>query len=95
MVEFVPRNSALRVHIVPHAKDDAVIGEHGDAIKIKLRAPTREGKANAALIRFLAEQLQVPRNAILLQRGQRTRDKLVRIEGLSEADARRRLLGKA
>jgi uncharacterized protein (TIGR00251 family) len=95
MVEFVPRNSALRVHIVPHAKDDAVIGEHGDAIKIKLRAPAREGKANAALMRFLAEQLQVPRHAILLQRGQRTRDKLVRIEGLSEADVRRRLLGKA
>ena len=95
MVERVPRNSALRVHIVPNAKDDAVIGEHGDVIKIKLRAPAREGKANAALMRFLAEQLQVPRNAILLQRGQRTRDKLVRIEGLSEADARRRLLGEA
>jgi hypothetical protein len=84
--------ATLLVHIVPHAKDDGVIGEHGDAIKIKLRAPAREGKANAALTRFLAEQLQVPRQAIVLQRGQRSRDKFVRIEGLSEADARRRLL---
>ncbi len=84
--------ATLLVHIVPDAKDDVVIGEHGGAIKIKLRAPAREGKANAALIRFLAEQLQVPRHAIVLQRGQRSRDKFVRIEGLSEADARRRLL---
>jgi len=89
MIEVV---AGLRVHIVPYAKDDAVIGEHGDAIKIKLRAPAREGKANAALMRFLAAQLQVPRDAIVLQRGQRSRDKFVRIEGLSEADARRRLL---
>ena len=84
--------SILRFHIVPNAKIDEVIGEHGDAIKIKLRAPAREGKANAALMRFLAEQLQVPRHAIVLERGRRSRNKLIRIEGLSEADARCRLL---
>src|SRR5262249_59641682 len=89
MIELM---ATLRVHIVPHAKDDVVIGEHGDAIKIKLRAPAREEKANAALMRFLAEQLQVPAHAIALQRGQKSRDKFVRIKGLNEADARRRLL---
>jgi uncharacterized protein (TIGR00251 family) len=87
--------AVLRIHIVPHANDDAVIGEHGDAIKIKLRAPAREGKANAALMRFLAGQLQLPRHAIVLQRGRRSRDKLVRIEGLSEPDARKLLLGES
>ena len=85
--------ATLLVHISPHAKDDVVIGEHGDAIKIKLRAPARKGKANAALMRFLAEQLQVPRHAIVLQCGQRSRDKFVRIEGLSDEDVRCRLLG--
>jgi hypothetical protein len=84
--------ATLLVHIVPHAKNDVVIGEHKDAIKIKLRAHAREGKANAALMRFLAEQLQVPRHAIVLERGRTSRNKLIRIEGLSEADARRRLL---
>ena len=84
--------ATLLVHIVPHAKNDVVSGEHGDAIKIKLRAPAGEGKANAALMRFLAEQLQVPRHAIVLERGRTSRNKLIRIEGLSEADARRRLL---
>src|SRR5262249_11540599 len=41
MIELM---ATLRVHIVPHAKDDVVIGEHGDAIKIKLRAPARKEK---------------------------------------------------
>ncbi len=84
----------LRVHIVPNAKVDSIVGEYGDAIKIKLRAPAVEGKANAALVRFLAEQLEVPRHAIALQRGQRSRDKLVRINGLTEEKVRRRLCAK-
>jgi uncharacterized protein YggU (UPF0235/DUF167 family) len=41
--------ATLRVHIIPNAKIDTGMGEHGDAIKIKLRAPAVEGKANAAL----------------------------------------------
>jgi uncharacterized protein len=84
--------ATLLVHIVPHAKDDVVIGEHGDAIKIKLRAPAREGRANAELKRFLAEQLQVPRHAIVLESGQRSRNKLIRIDGLGDEDLRCRLL---
>jgi uncharacterized protein (TIGR00251 family) len=81
----------LRVHVVPNAKTDSVVGEHGGAIKLKLRAPAVNGKANVALIRFLAEQLKLPRNAIALERGHRSRDKLIRIDGLTEEDVRRRL----
>ena len=91
----------LRVHVVPAAKVDRVVGElatasssrdgHGCAIKIKLRAPAVEGKANAALIRFLAAQLKLPRNSIALERGHRSRDKLIRIDGLTEEDVRMRM----
>ena len=81
----------LRVHIVPNAKIDSVVGEHGGAIKIKLRAPAVEGKANVALIQFLAEQLNLPRNTIVLQRGHRSRDKLIRIDGLTAEDVRVRM----
>lgn len=81
----------LRVHIVPNAKVDSIAGEYGDAVKIKLRAPAVEGKANAALVRFLAGQLEVPRHAIVLRSGQRSRDKLIRINGLTKEEARRRL----
>lgn len=82
----------FRVHTIPNAKIDKIVGEHGHAIKIKLRAPAVEGKANAALLRFLAERLGVPQRAMVLEHGERSRDKVIRIDGLDEADIRRRLL---
>jgi uncharacterized protein (TIGR00251 family) len=84
--------ATLRFHVVPNARTNKIMGEHG-AIKIKLRAPAVEGKANAALRSFLAGELKISERAIVLERGQKSRDKLIRIEGLSEEDARRRLLG--
>jgi uncharacterized protein len=85
--------TTIRVHVIPNAKIDKVVGEHGDAIKIKLRAPAVEGKANAALRRFLAEKLSMPQRTIVLECGKRSRDKVIRIDGLSEKDIRRGLLG--
>ena len=82
----------IRVYVIPNAKVDKVVGEYGRAIKIKLQAPAIEGKANAALRRFLAEKLSIPQRAIVLERGERSRDKVIRIEGLSEEEVRRRLL---
>ncbi len=84
--------ATLRIHVVPNAKIENVVGEHGDAIKIKLRAPAVAGKANAALVDFLAKRLKVPVRRIVLLRGHKSRDKLVRIDGLSEEELRRRLL---
>jgi uncharacterized protein len=81
----------LRFRIIPNAKIDRVIGAHGAAIKIKLRAPAIEGKANAALYHFLADQLQIPTRNIVLEHGQKSREKLVRIDGLSEEEIHRRL----
>ncbi len=83
--------ATLRVHVVPNAKIDSIVGEHGGAVKIKLRAPAVEQKANAALIRFLAGRLRLPRNAIVLERGHKSREKVIRINGLSEQDIRCRL----
>lgn len=83
--------TTIRVHVIPNAKIDKVVGEHGDAIKIKLRAPAVEGKANAALRKFLAKKLSVPQRAIFLDRGERSRDKVIRIDALSQEDVRRRL----
>ena len=84
--------ATLSIHVVPDAKIDKIVGEHGGAIKIKLRAPPVEGKANAALISFLADRLKIPAQTVVLLRGQKSRDKLVRIDGLSEEDVRRCLL---
>ena len=65
--------ATIRIHIIPNAKIDKVVGERGDVIKIKLRAPAVEGKANTALRCFLAEELNVPQRAIMLVHGQRSR----------------------
>lgn len=68
------------------------MGQHGGAIKIKLRALALEGKANAALRNFLAEELKISERRIVLERGQKSREKLIRIEGLSEEEVRCHLL---
>ena len=82
----------LRVHVIPNSKSDKVSGEYNAAIKIKLQAPAIEGKANTALRRFLAAKLSITRRAIVLERGEKSRDKVIRIDHLSEEDIRRRLL---
>jgi uncharacterized protein (TIGR00251 family) len=88
---MIGQMAILQVHVVPNAKSDVVVGEHGGALKIKLRAPAVEGKANAALIFFLAEHLNISRRAIALERGHKSRDKLIRVNGLSQEDVRNRL----
>jgi uncharacterized protein (TIGR00251 family) len=84
--------ATILVHIIPNAKIDTVVGEHGNAIKTKLRSPAMEGKANAALHSFLANKLSIPKRVIVMERGERSRDKVIRIDGLSEKDIRRDLL---
>ncbi len=86
--------ATLRFHIVPNAKQNKVMGERGDAIKIKLRAPALEGKANAAVRSFLAEELKISERSIVLERGQKSRQKIIHVEGLSEGEVRSRLLVK-
>ena len=84
--------ATLRFHVVPNAKENEVVGRHGVAIKVKLRAPAVEGKANAALRSFLAEELNISASRITLVRGQKSREKLICIDALSEEDVRGRLL---
>jgi uncharacterized protein len=84
--------ATLRFHIAPNARIDKVIGEHGSAIKIKLRAPPVEGKANAALRTFLSERLAIPERNIVIEHGHKSRTKLVRFEGISGAEVKCRLL---
>lgn len=85
----------LKLRIVPNARRNEVVGEHGDAVKLKVAAPAVEGKANEALLEYLAELLEVPRRTVSLSAGEKSRDKSIVVEGLELAEARRRLLEKA
>jgi uncharacterized protein (TIGR00251 family) len=76
---------------VPNAKVERVMGEHGGAIKIKLRAPAVEGKANAALRSFLSKELKIAERRIVLEHGHKSREKIIRIDGLTDEEVRRRL----
>jgi len=84
----------IRFRVVPNAKQNKIAGEHGTAIKIKLRAPALEGKANAALRSFLACELKISERSIVLERGHKSREKIVRIKKLTEEEVRHRLLSK-
>jgi uncharacterized protein (TIGR00251 family) len=81
----------LRFHVVQHAKANEVTGEHGGAIKIKLRAPAVNGKANTTLRSFPSKELKIAERQIVLKRGHKSREKIIRIDGLSDKEVRSRL----
>jgi uncharacterized protein (TIGR00251 family) len=83
----------FHVRVLPRSRRDGVVGLHGDALKIRLTAPPVEGKANHALRKLLAKRLGVSPSAVEILSGHTSRQKRVRVEGVS-ADAVRSLLEK-
>lgn len=73
----------LELHVQPGASRTEVAGLHGERLKIRLAAPASDGRANAALIEFLAEQLGVPRRNVSIASGAASRRKRVIVEGFS------------
>ena len=90
-IRSTPSGSSFFVKLHPRARKDMVTGETGDALKISLTTPPVEGRANQALVEFLAELLNVPRSSVKIAVGQNSRRKLVVIAGLSAEEAARRL----
>lgn len=81
----------LNCRVVPRAGKNAVQGLMGEAVKIRLTAPPVEGKANKALVEFLAEALDVARADVEILAGETSRNKRVFVRGLAEAQVRQRL----
>ena len=75
----LPAGVRVAVQIVPNAKKSEVIGLFDGALKIRLQAQPIEGKANDALIRFLADRLDVPKSVVLLTHGHTSKRKLLEI----------------
>jgi len=80
---------AVKVH--PRAKKNAITGELGDALKVSLTAPPVEGRANEACIEFFAKLLKVPRSSVTIASGQHSRNKVIRVAGISAAELRDRI----
>jgi uncharacterized protein len=73
----------LNVRVHPGARRNAIIGIHDGALKISLTTPPTDGRANAALMAFLAEALSIPRARITLTTGATSRSKTLHLEGLT------------
>ena len=69
----------LGIRVQPNASVTEVVGEHGDELKVRLAAPPVDGKANEALVTFLARALGVPKAAVSVLRGQSGRSKTIRV----------------
>jgi len=78
------------VRVVPRASRNQIVGVEGGALKIKLTAPPVEGAANAALIEFVAEWLGVRRGAVSIVSGDRARNKLVQVKGMTREQVLRK-----
>jgi uncharacterized protein (TIGR00251 family) len=84
-------SATLAIKAIPNAPRSEVVGWLGDALKVKVHAPPVEGRANEALCEFLADHLRLPRRAVEVLRGDTSRQKTVRITGLTAAELLARL----
>jgi uncharacterized protein len=81
----------VRLRISPGAARSAVVGRHGDGWKVRVAASPEGGRANEAIVRLLAERLELPRRSVAVVSGHTGRDKIVELTGIDEDEARRRL----
>jgi uncharacterized protein (TIGR00251 family) len=84
-------DTLLNIRVVPRAKRSGVGGTRGDAWLVRLQAPPVEGAANEELITVLAKLLDVPKRAVTIVSGERSRQKRVRVTGIDPAAAQARL----
>jgi len=81
------------VRVVPRASKNEIVGIHGDALKIRVTAPPVEGRANEALIAFLAKRLGVRKSQVEIVAGTTSRRKMIRVSGVLTQEVKERLLG--
>ena len=90
-LSVTPNGVRLALLVQPRASRSEVVGIHGDALRIRLQAPPADGRANAALVEFLADRLGLPRQAVKLLAGAGSRRKVVGITGATKEVVGRRL----
>ena len=75
--------SRIKVKVLPRSSKNQIIGQEGDLFKVKLTSPPVEGKANKALIEFLAEKLGIPKSHMQIKSGKSSKLKSILIHGLT------------
>jgi uncharacterized protein len=85
------KGTSFAVKLHPRARKNAITGVVGDALKLALTAPPVEGRANQAAIEFFAALFQIPRASVTIASGETSRNKVIRIAGLSRASVEKTL----
>jgi uncharacterized protein (TIGR00251 family) len=86
-----PGGATFAVKVHPRAKKTSITGELGEALKVSLTSAPVEGRANDACIEFFAKLLKVPRSSVTIASGQASRNKVIRVAGVSGQYVRDRL----
>jgi uncharacterized protein (TIGR00251 family) len=90
-VKEIAGGATIAVKVHPRARKNAITGVVGDALKLALTAPPVDGKANQAVIEFFADVFAIPRSSVTIASGETSRNKVVRIAGVSKSVAEQRL----
>jgi len=85
------RGATFNIKVHPRANKNAITGELGDALKVSLTTPPIDGRADSACIEFFAKLLKVPRSSVTIASGQTSRNKVIRVAGVSTQYVRDRL----
>lgn len=85
------RPTRLLLRVSPGSTRTELVGRHGDGWKVRVSAPAERGRANAAVLRFVAKTLDLPKADVSLVSGHAGRDKVVELHGLDEAEVVTRL----
>jgi hypothetical protein len=75
------KDTILKVYLQPRSSRNEIVGTYRDGIKVKVTAPPIEGKANEALIKFLAKEFKISASSVEIIKGHNSREKIVRIGG--------------
>lgn len=90
-----PNGVTFSVHVQPRASRNGICGTQGDALKLRITSPPVEGEANRLCIEYLAKLLRVPKSAIVIIAGDKSRHKTLRITGVTAEEIRALLLHNA
>lgn len=88
MIDFIEKAGSLifSVRVLPKSSKSAVVGEHDGSLKVKIKSPPVDGAANAELTKTLAEFFDVPKSAVEILKGQTSKSKQIKINGLTAAN---------
>lgn len=81
----------LAIRLQPRAKRNAIVEERDGVLRVSVAAAPVDGKANVALCKLIAKRAGVARGKVSVIRGERSREKILRVEGVEPAELRRAL----